>query len=134
VSWDPEACAAAIKAAIAAQMPAGVPVYEVDEVPGSAGGPSGTAPAKYVTFELGRRWHPEKRGDADMIPGGSLTTHYRAANVSDVRNLLERVQTALENRAYNLPGGDTVGPFSFQFDEEPDYVAEGWSAFVIWNF
>lgn len=134
MTWDPRPRADAIKAAIAAQVPIGVSVYEVDEVPDSLGGPSGTTPARYVTFELGRRWHPGRRGGADTVPGGALTTHCRAANVNDVRDLVLAVTTALENRIYDLPDGDTIGPFSFQFDEEPAYAAEGWAAYVIWNF
>lgn len=134
MTWDPQPRADAIKAAIAAQVPAGVPVYEVDEVPNSSGGPSGTTPARYVSFELGRRRNSKFRGGADTVPVGALTTHCRAANVNDVRDLVLAVTTALENRAYPLPDGDTVGPFSFQFDEEPAYAAEGWAAYVIWNF
>ena len=126
--------AVAIKAAIQAGLPAGVTVYDVDEVPGATGGASGTTPARYVTIELSRRWHPERRGDADMIHGGALTTHYRAANVTLCRNLREAVTAALEDRAYDLTGGDTVGPFSHQFDNGFIYAAEGWSTFDLWKF
>ena len=129
-----EALATAIKAAIQAELPAGVTVYDVDEVPNTNGGPSGTLPARYVTIEVSRRWHPERRGDADMIHGGALTTHYRAANVTLCRALREAVTAALEDRAYDLPGGDTVGPFSHQFDNGFIYAAEGWSTFDLWKF
>lgn len=131
---DQEAQATAIKAAIQAELPTGVTVYDVDEVPGSTGGPPGTLPARYVTIEPSRRWHPERRGDADMIRGGALTTHYRAANVTLCRNLREAVTAALEGRAYGIPGGDTVGPFSHQFDNGFIYAAEGWSTFDLWKF
>lgn len=133
MSTAQEPRAVAIKAALVAGVPTGWVVYEVDEVPGSTGGPTGTPAARYVSFELGRRWHPERRGDADTVPGWSLTTHYRAPNVTDVRRGRDATTAALENRAYSLPDGDTVGPFSFQFDEQPEYVDGGWSAFDIWN-
>lgn len=134
---DQKTLATAIKAAIQAGLPTGVNVYDVDGVPGTTGGPTsstGNPPSRYVTIELSRRWHPERRGGADMIHGGALTTHYRGANVNQARDLREAVTTALENRAYNLAGGDTVGPFSHQFDNGFIYAAEGWSAFDLWNF
>ncbi len=133
---DQEVLATAIKAAIAAELPTAVAVYDVDEVPGTAGGPTsstGNPPSKYVTIQMSRRWHPERRGDADMIHGGALTTHYYAQNVTVCRDLRAAVTAALENRAYDLPGGDTVGPFSHQFDGEPAYAA-GWSAYDLWKF
>ena len=131
-----EVLATAIKAAIQAQLPTGVTVYDVDEVPGTTGGPTsstGNPPLRYVTIQLSRRWHPERRGDADMIHGGALTTHYYAPNVTVCRDLRAAVTAALEDRAYALPSGDTVGPFSHQFDGEPDF-AESWSAFDLWKF
>ncbi|MGH3996679.1 MAG: hypothetical protein ACRDTJ_04370 [Pseudonocardiaceae bacterium] len=132
---DQEVLATAIKAAIQAELPAGVTVYDVDEVPGATGSSdSGPTPARYVTIELSRRWHPERRGDADMIHGGALTTHYRAPNVTLARALRKAVTAGLENRAYDLPDGDTVGPFSHQFDNGFLQAAEGWSAFDLWNF
>lgn len=137
MSTDQEPRAVAIIAAINAELPAGVLAYEVDKVPGTTGGPSGTTPVRYVTVELSRRWHPERRGDADMIPGFSLVTHYRAPGINGVggaRDLRDAVTAALENRAYPLPDGDTVGPFSFEFDGGLNYVASGWSGFDSWRF
>jgi hypothetical protein len=133
---DQDPRAVAILAAIQAELPAGVTAYEADGVPGSAGGPGGTLPSRYVTIELSRRWHPEKRGDADMIPGFALTTHYRAPNIAGIggcRDLRKAVTAALENRAYSLLSGDTIGPFSFEFDGGMNYVAEGWSGFDTWR-
>lgn len=134
---DQDPRAVAILAAIQAELPAGVTAYEADEVPGTAGGPTGSAlPSRYVTIELSRRWHPEKRGDADMIPGFALTTHYRAPSIAGVggcRDLRKAVTAALEGRAYSLLDGDTIGPFSFEFDGGINYVAEGWSGFDTWR-
>lgn len=126
--------AVAIKAAIAAELPSGVSVYDVDEVPGTNGGPSASSPpVRYVSFELTRRYVAKRSaGGWVTVPGFALTTHYRAANVTDCRNLCDRTTEALENRAYDLPDGDTVGPFSFEFDDQPDYVEGGWSAFTTW--
>lgn len=133
MSTDQEPRVVATLAAIQAELPAGTSVYEVDQVPGTAGGPSGTIPSHYVTVEFSRRWHPERRGDADVIPGWALTTHYRAPNVADVRVLRKATTAALENRAYSLPDGDTIGPFSFDIDGGLNYVAEGWSGFDTWR-
>jgi hypothetical protein len=130
---EQEPRAKVIKAAIQAALPASVKVYEIDEVPGTTGGPEASStPTRYVTFELSRRWHPERRGDADTVPAISLTTHYRAANVTDGRVLRRCVTEALEGRAYDLPDGDTIGPFAFEFDDGFGYVDGGWSAFDGW--
>jgi hypothetical protein len=132
---DQEPLAVAIKAAIQAELPAGVNVYDVDEVPGATGSSnSDPTPARYVTIELGRRYNANEPSNADTVELGALTTHYRAANVTLCRNLRKAVTAALENRAYDLPGGDTVGPFSHQFDNGFIYAADGWSAFDLWNF
>jgi hypothetical protein len=133
VSADQEPRALAVKAAIAAAMPAGVNVYDIDEVPNTPGGPTGTMPTRYVALDLSRRWHPERRGDADVIPAWALVTHYRAPNVTSGRELRRRVTEALEDRAYDLPDGDTVGPFVFDFDDGFSYVDGGWSAFDGWT-
>jgi hypothetical protein len=130
---EQEPRAQVIKDAIQAALPAGVKVFEVDEVPGTEGGPSGTTPTRYVTFDLSRRWHPERRGDADMIPGWALVTHYRAPNVTDGRKLRDCVTEALEGRAYDLPNGDTIGPFDPDFDDGFSHVDGGWSAFDGWT-
>ena len=132
MSSDQQPRAVAIKAAIAAVLPAGVAVYEVDEVPGTNGNTS-TPPTRYVTFELSRRWHPERRGNAVVIPGFALATHYRAPYIPLGRGLRALVTGALENRAYPLPDGDTVGPFSFEFDNDFVYVDGGWTTFDTWK-
>lgn len=127
----------AILAAIQAELPAGTSAYEADQVPGTAGGPGDEPlPARYVTAELSRRWHSGGRGDADMIPGWALTTHYRSPMKSgegSASALRKAVIAALENRAYDLPDGDTIGPFSFGIDGGMNYVAEGWSGFDTWR-
>lgn len=131
---DQEPRIVATLAAIQAELPAGVLAYEVDQVPGTTGGPGdGPLPTHYVTVEFSRRWHPGRRGGADMVPGWALTTHYRAPNVSDIRVLRKATGTGLENRACDLPGGDTLGPFSFEIDGGINYVAEGWSGFDTWR-
>lgn len=131
---DQQPWADAIKAGIAAEMEAGDGVYDLDEVPGSVGGPATTPPPRYVAVEITRRWHRERRGDADMIPGGALTTHYRGPMVRDVRELRRRTAVALEIRAYPLPGGGTVGPFAFEFEGDLEYVDGAWTAFDTWRF
>lgn len=132
---DQQPWADAIKAAIAAEMEPSDGVYELDEVPGSKGSPdTSEPPARYVAVDVSRRWHPERRGNADMIPGGALTTHYRGPMVRDVRELRRRTGVGLENRAYGLPDGDTVGPFSFEFEGDLEYVDGAWTAFDTWRF
>ena len=127
----------AVLAAIQAELPVGVTVYEADQVPGTAGGPADEPlPARYVTIELSRRWHSGRRGDADMVPGWALTTHYRApmrSGEGSASALRKAVTAALENRAYDLPDGDTIGPFSFEIDGGMKYVAEGHSGFDTWT-
>lgn len=131
---DQETRAVVLKAAMNAELPASAAAYEVDEVPGTTGGPgNGTTPTRYVTYELSRRWHPERRGDADVIPGWALTTHYRAPSVSDVRELRRCIVASLENRAFDLPDGDTFGPFSFEFDGGIEFIAGAWSGFDTWT-
>ncbi len=134
---DPQATA--IKAAIQAELPAGVLVYEADEVPGTAGGPgTGPVPARYVTIELSRRYTSVRRLSEDvMLTPGAVTTHYRAPNISgagNVRDLRDAVKAALENQMYDLPGGEYIGPFGFDIDGGIKYVAEGWSGFDTWTF
>lgn len=123
-----------IKAAIVAEVASKVVVGDMDEIPGTDGGPAASAPpAWYVGIDLSRRWHPERLGDADVVPGWALTTHYRAPNITDLRTLRDGVTAALEDRALDLPDGDTLGPFSFQFDGGPRYIDGGWSDFDTWN-
>ena len=131
---DQEPRAIVIKAAIIAEAPASAVVGDLDEIPGTKGGPSATAPpARYIAFELTRRWHPERRGDADLITGWAVATHYHAPNLSDVRLLRKCVTAALEGRAYDVPGGDTIGPFSFEDDGGFDFVDGAWSGFDTWR-
>lgn len=133
MNTDQQPRAVALKAAFAAVLPTTIKAFEVDEVPGSDGGPTGTPPAKYVVFELTRRWVPKGAGDRVTVPGWAVVTHYRATNVPDIRNLRRFVTQALEDRALDLPDGDTFGPFSHEFDGDLVYVAEGWSAFDTWR-
>lgn len=128
----------AILAAIQEKLPVGTTVYEADLVPGAAGGGASaeSLPYRYVTIELSRSWHSDRRGDADMIPAWALTTHYRAPTKSgegSVSDLRKAVTAALENRAFDLPDGDTVGPFSFEIDGGIRFVADGWSGFGTWT-
>jgi hypothetical protein len=129
--------AEAILAAIQAKLPAGTTAYEADMVPGATGGPSAESlPARYVTIELSRSWHSDRRGDADMIPAWALTTHYRApvkSGEGSVSALRKAVTAALENQPYDLPNGDTLGPFSFEIDGGIRFVADGWSGFDTWT-
>lgn len=132
---DQEPRAAAIKAAIQAAMPAGVTVYDADEVPGATGGPSGTLPPRYVTVEISDLASEVRRlSEETMLSPGALSTHYRAPSVSDARELRRRAESALKGRIYDLPTGGHVGPFLFEFDGGLEYVAEGWSGFDSWNF
>lgn len=130
---DQEPRAVALIAAINAELPASARAYDADQVPGTEGGPSGTIPIRYVTVELSRRWHGNDRGDADMVPLFSLTTHYRAPSVTDARTLRTAVTRAVQGRAYDLPDGDTVGPCSFEFDGGIQFIAGGWSGFDSWT-
>lgn len=130
---DREAAVVAIKAAIAAELPASVPVYELDEVPGTTGGPTGTTPAKYVTIDLSRRWVAKRRlGGEVTIPGGALATHYRGPNISVVGTLREGAKAALEARSHDLPDGDTV-EFEFEDDGGLVFVDGGWTSFDTWR-
>lgn len=132
---DNKARATAIRAAITATLPAGVSVYDADKVPGSTEMPAGTLPARYVTIELSRRFNPVRRLSEDvMITPGAVTTHYRGVSVNQADDLREAVKAALENQMYDLPGGDKIGPFSFEIDGGMKYVAEGWSGFDTWTF
>lgn len=132
---DQEPLAVAIKAAITAELPEGVSAYDADEVPGTTGGPSGSTPARFVQIDVERRWVPERRfGGAVPIHGGALTTHYRAPNKTAARALRAATFAALEDRAYALPGGDTVGPFTFESDGGIGMVDGAWSGFDIFTF
>lgn len=129
--------AAAIKAAIATEMPAGVPVYDVDEVPGAIGSndPDGTPPARYVSIEVSRSFTATRRLSEDvMLVPGAVTTHYRGPEVSDVRELRRRTVAALENRIYDVASGEHIGPFVFEIDGGLLTSAEGWSGWDTWQF
>ncbi|HEY9354188.1 MAG TPA: hypothetical protein VIP28_13090 [Nocardioides sp.] len=134
---DQEPRAIVIKAALQAGMAPGVPALEVDEVPQAESGasPDPSTPPRYVWFELGRRWVEKKRlGGWVSVPGGSLTTHYHAPSITGIRDLRRRVTAQLEGKAFDLPDGDTVGPFDFE--DEGDAVPRdgGWSAFDSWTY
>jgi hypothetical protein len=130
-----KAQATAIKAAIQAGLPVGTFVYDADGVPGTAGGPTGSLPPRYVTIELDRRYTPVSRLSGDvMLTPGAVTTHYRAPNVSDARTLRDAVKAALENQMFDLAAGEHIGPFGFDVDGGINYVAEGWSGFDTWTF
>lgn len=135
---DQESQATALKAAIQAGLPAGVTVYDVDKVPGTTGGPSGTTPARYVTIEISRGYSSVRRLSEDvMLAPGAVTTHYRAPNVGgtgNARDLREAVRTALENQMFDLAGGEHIGPVAFDVDGGINFVANGWSGFDTWTF
>lgn len=135
---DQESQATALKAAIQAGLPAGVTVYDVDKVPGTTGGPSGTTPARYVTIEISRRFNATRRLSGDvMLTPGAVTTHYRAPSIGgegNARDLREAVRTALENQMFDLVGGEHIGPVSFDFDVDFDLVDNGWSGADGWTY
>ncbi|HEY9353405.1 MAG TPA: hypothetical protein VIP28_09155 [Nocardioides sp.] len=134
---DQEPRALVIKAALQAGMAPGVPVYDLDEVPGAEAGSSAdpATPPRYVWFELSRRWVEKKRlGGWVSVPGGALATHYHAPSVTGVRELRRRVTAVLEGQAYDLPDGDTVGPFEFEDDGAAVARDGGWSAFDDWTY
>lgn len=135
---DHEPIAVAIKAAIQAELPAGVTAYDVDDVPGAIGGskPSGAAPQCHVTIEFARvDAFPSRRFSDDVtIPDLELTTRAHADSVANVRELARRVAIALEGRAYALPSGDTVGPFRFVLGEPIEDDDTGWVGASHWTF
>lgn len=136
---DQEPRAAAIKAAIVTQMLPGIPVYDVDEVPGAIGSndPDGTPPARYVSIEVSRVFASAATSristDVMLVPG-AVTTHYRGPEVTDVRELRRRTVAALESRIYDVAGGEHIGPFVFEIDGGLLTAAEGWSGWDSWTF
>ncbi|UUW88400.1 hypothetical protein [Pimelobacter simplex] len=135
---DLQPIADAIKAAIQAELPARVTVYDTDDIPGTAGGsdPSGAAPAKHVEIHLNRAdAFPSRRGSGVVsVPDLELATRCHAGSIADVRELRRRVGRALEDRAYGLLDGGTVGPFVFAIGEPEEDDDTGWVGVDHWTF
>lgn len=134
---DQQPLADAIKDAIQAQLPAGVTVYEKDEVPGTAHGrvPGEKVPAAFVTISLGRDPLGTKRSSGEVsVPVHLLLTRCQAANLISVRELRRCVAAALEDQAYDLPSGDTVGPFVYRIGEPEEDDDLGWFVLDHWSF
>ncbi|TQK73364.1 hypothetical protein [Nocardioides sp. SLBN-35] len=135
---DEEPIATAIKAAIQTELDDKATAYDVDEVPGTVGGnaPSSTPPDQHVEIEFARvDAEPSRRASGDVsIPDRELTTRYHAGSSTSVRELRRRTGIALEGRAYDLPDGDTVGPFRFVLGEPVQPDDTGWVAADHWVF
>lgn len=104
--------AAAILAAINAAISPAV-AYEYASVPGTNGN-SGVTPAKYVLFDLSRRYVESRRSSGEVsVSGYRLGTRYVAKSVGDARTMRDRVTAALEDQIIAV-GDDSVGPFTFE--------------------
>lgn len=134
---DQQPLANAIKSAIQAQLPAGVNVYEKDEVPGAAHGrvPNGQIPPAFVSISLGRDPLGTKRASGEVtVPVHLLLTRCHGGNLVTVRELRRRVAAALEDQAYPLPSGDTIGPFVYRIGEPEEDDDLGWFVLDHWSF
>lgn len=135
---DHEPIAAAIKAAIQAELAGKATVCDLDEVPGTSGGaqPAGQAPQWHVEIEFARiDAEPSRRAGGDVsISDLELTTRYHADSVMSVRELRRRTGLALEGRAHPVAGGGTVGPFRFALGEPVQPDDTGWVSADHWVF
>lgn len=120
---DQETIATAIKAAIAAAVPASVEVYDLDEIPSPA-------PVRHVQIELNRRF-VDVRGFGGWVevPGYDLTTRCHAETLTNVRTMRAQVTAALENQI--LPGD--IGPCVFRIGEPEGDDDTGWVGSDFWT-
>lgn len=124
MTYDQDAIATTIIAALNTAYPAQVNAYDWDDVPAEH-------PARYTQVDVSRRFVPERRLGGDvMVPGSRLVTRYSARSVSDLREIRRLTMTALEGV---ILSGD-VGPFVFE-SEDPMQTDDGWlTAADAWTF
>lgn len=137
MNLDEQPIADAIKAAIQVELGVHATAYEVDEIPGTRGtNPAGAVPQRHVDFELNRvDAFPSRRASGEVtVPDRELVTRCHAENVGSVRELQRRVALALEDRAYALPDGGTVGPFRFAIAEPIEADDSGAVGALHWTF
>lgn len=135
---DEQVIAETIKAAIQGELGTVATVYDADDVPGAVHGslPSATPPQRHVEVALTRAdAFPSRRSSGEVaVADWDLVTRCHAESVMTARELRRCVGVALEDRAYDLPDGGTVGPFRFAIGEPIEDDDTGWVGVDHWSF
>ena len=125
--------AAAIKAAIKAELPASTNVYDYSTVPG-ANGNAGTLPTSYVVVALERRYNPLLRTTAQAgSTGWRVSARCVSTTVTNAGLLLAAVSDALNERVLTVEAKPTT-PIQFESDQTPEYDSGRYSAVSLWTY